>query len=278
MTAAERGFPSPASDQSVWLELAVNVFNDMVPRWNTSTCNGGFQWQFNPSNAGFYQKTSISNGGFFQLAARLARHTGNTTYSDWAERTYNWMARIGLIGSNYRVYDSSDDTINCTQIDQNQWTYNVGVFLLGSAALANISTSNNSSPWTARTKGLLNAVKAVFVYPNANSTNILYESKCEEASKCNTDQFSFKAYLSRWMVETAQMQPSLEPEIMPIIMGSAQGAAAACAGNGDSTFGTKWYIGGWDGTQGLGQQLSALETVQGLLVNSAQPAPFLSDR
>lgn len=101
MTAAERSFPIPSTANVTYIDFAKGVFNDMAgPHWNTSTCNGGLQWQFNPNNAGFYYKSSIANGGFFQLAARLARYTGNSTYSDWAEKTYDWMARIGLLDSN----------------------------------------------------------------------------------------------------------------------------------------------------------------------------------
>ena len=242
------------------------------PRWNTSTCNGGLQWQFNPNNAGFYYKSSIANGGFFQLAARLARYTGNSTYSDWAEKTYDWMTSIGLVDSNYYVYDGTDDTINCTQVNHDQWSYNVGALLLGSAALANINAGNGSPLWTDRTRGLLNAAKMTFFSPYDNATNVLYEQKCEKSSTCDVDQFSFKAYLSRWMVAATQMLPELKGEILDLITPSAEAAALSCSGNDASDCGTKWYIGGWDGSKGLGQQLSALETIQSLLVNNTQPA------
>ena len=274
MTAAERLFPLPSSSQITYLDLATNVFNDMTgPRWNTSTCAGGLQWQFNPNNNGFYYKSSIANGGFFQLAARLARYTGNSTYSDWAVKAYDWMASVGLIDGSYSVYDGTDDTINCTQVNREQWSYNAGMMLLGSAVMADITASDPSSPWAARTQGFLAAANATFFSPFPNATNIMYESICEPSSSCDTDQFSFKAYVSRWMVATTQMLPALKSDIMALITPSAQAAALSCQGLDANVCGTKWYVGGWDGTQGLGQQLSALETVQGLLIDEARP-PF----
>lgn len=272
MTAAERSFPNLSTSPS-YIDLATNVFNDMAsPRWNTSTCAGGLQWQFNPSNSGFYYKSSIANGGFFQLAARLARYTGNSTYSEWAEKTYDWMARVGLIdASNFNIYDGTDDTINCTQIDHDQWSYNAGTLLLGSAVMANISAENATSPWENRTQGLLDAAGRVFFSPFDNATNVMYEFMCEKASTCDVDQLSFKAYLSRWMVAATQMMPSLKEQVLNLITSSATAAATSCSGNNVSICGTEWYVGGWDGTQGLGQQLAALDTVQGLLVNDTQP-------
>lgn len=246
------------------------------PRWNTSTCAGGLQWQFNPANAGFYYKSSIANGGFFQLAARLARYTGNSTYSEWAEKTYDWMARIGLLDeSNYYVYDGTDDTINCTGIDHDQWSYNAGTMLLGAAVLANISSSSsptttNTSTWTTRAQSLLTSASQIFFTPYPNATSILFEYMCEEASTCDSDQLSFKAYLSRWMVAATQMVPSLRPQVLSLLTASAKAAALSCSGMNASVCGTKWYVGGWDGTKGLGQQMAALDTVQGLLVNGTE--------
>ena len=281
MTAAERSFPLPSIANVTYISLAKNVFNDMTgPRWNTSTCNGGLQWQFNPKNAGFNYKSSIANGAFFQLAARLARYTRNCTYSDCAEKTHDWFAATGLlISTNSNVYDGADDTGNCTGIVRDQWSYNVATMLLGTAVMANMSSpttttttdSTSSSIWAPRAQGILNSAQTLFSTPFPNATNILFEQNCEEASKCDTDQLSFKAYLSRWMVAAAQMQPGLKPQIMNTITASAQGAVLSCSGNGTNICGTKWYVGGWDGTKGLGQQMAAMETVQGLLVNNTQP-------
>ncbi len=268
MSAAERQFPNPSASSTPWIGLAEGVFNDLASRWNTTQCGGGLKWQWVTTNAGYDYKSSITNGGFFQLSARLARYTGNSTYSDWAQKEWDWMTAIGLIDSAFHVYDGSNDLINCTQVDGSQWSYNMGVFLYGSAVMSNITGPN--PVWRDRTKGLLTTATSTFFSPFPNSTNVMYEYQCEKFDKCNNDQFSFKAYLGRWMIASAQMVPELYTTIMNLAAPSAKSAAAACSGD-QSACGTKWYVGGFDGITGVGQQLSALENIQGLLVSSAPP-------
>lgn len=268
LTAAEYGFPNPPSGSPQWLDLAEAVFNTMVPRWNTTLCNGGLRWQIFSFNAGYDYRNSISNGGFFQIAARLAHFTGNTTYYDWAEKIWDWTTGVGLISPTYDIYDGTDDTINCSQIDHTQWSYNPGMWIYGSSILYNYT--NATSLWANRTAGLLEAANRTFFSPYANASNIMYEPACEPASTCDNDQYSFKAYLSRWLAKTAIVAPFVAPAIHPLLVASAQAAALSCSGGTDGvTCGEKWYLGGYDGVYGVGQQLSGLETVQALLVDDA---------
>lgn len=141
MSAAEVNFPNPPADKPQWLSLAQAVFNTQAPRWDDTTCGGGLRWQVFTFNNGYNYKNTISNGCFFNMAARLARYTGNSTYSDWANRAWDWIGSIGLMdgsGGNYHFYDGSDDTLNCTQINHIQWTYNAGVYLYGAGMMYNI--------------------------------------------------------------------------------------------------------------------------------------------
>lgn len=139
MGAAELRFPDPPSDQPQWLALAQAVFNRQAARWDTDNCGGGLRWQFNPLNNGWTSKNTISNGCFFQLAARLARYTKNSTYADWAEKTYDWMWTSQLINEEtYEVYDSfsfTEQTRQCPsdKVQLIQWTYNIGTMIMGSA-------------------------------------------------------------------------------------------------------------------------------------------------
>ena len=97
----------------------------------------------------------------------------------------------------------------------------------------------------------------------------MYEVACETTNACDTDQLSFKAYLSRWMAATTKVAPFTQDIIMPKLQASAQAAAAQCSGGDDGvTCGTKWTQSTWDGTQGVGQQMSALEVIQSNLINS----------
>lgn len=79
----------------------------------------------------------IANGCFFNLGARLARYTGNKTYADWAEKTWDWMVRVGFMDSEYNIYDGAHVEHNCTDINRAQFSYNNGVFLLGAAYMYN---------------------------------------------------------------------------------------------------------------------------------------------
>jgi mannan endo-1,6-alpha-mannosidase len=138
MTAAEFNFPNPPSDKPQWLALAQAVWNTQWPRWDMTTCGGGLKWQIFRFNPGYDYKNAISNGAFFNLGARLAKYTGNTTYADWAEKTWDWTASIGMIDGGYNVYDGSDDSINCTEMNRVQYSYNAGIWLLGAANMYNI--------------------------------------------------------------------------------------------------------------------------------------------
>ncbi|EXJ73835.1 uncharacterized protein A1O5_03597 [Cladophialophora psammophila CBS 110553] len=269
MSAAEYSFPQLPAPYPSWLQIVNNAWEDYVSRWNSSLCNGGLKWQFNPQNAGYHYKNSISNGAFFQLSARLARFTGDQTYMRWADTIWNWASGIGLVDNIYNVFDGTDEMVNCTGVDHHQWTYNVGVFLYGAAVLQNYT--DGSSPWIERTAGLLDSTNT-FISPFRNASNILFEAECEISMTCNVDQLSMKAYLIRWMAATSKMAPFTAGRIGEVLRASAQGAAAACTGGANNTTcGSKWYVDGWDGTTGLGQQLSALEVMYALLVNQTNP-------
>lgn len=139
MTAAEVKFPNPSPEQPQWLALAQAVFNRQAFRWDNQTCGGGLRWQIPYYNRGYDYKNSISNGCFLALGARLGAYTGNHSYFEWVDRTWDWMDRIGLISPQYQVFDGSDcsPALNCSQLDHVQWTYNGGVMLLGAATMWN---------------------------------------------------------------------------------------------------------------------------------------------
>jgi mannan endo-1,6-alpha-mannosidase len=262
MSAAEVNFPNPPSDQPQWLALAQAVFNTQAVRWDLTTCGGGLRWQIFTFNNGYNYKNSISNGCFFNLAARLAKYTGNDTYANWAERTWDWMTSVQLMSDQYYVYDGSDDTINCTKVNHLQWTYNAGAFLLGAANMYNYT--NGSAIWKERVDGMLNGIDVFF--PN---DNIMVEVACENNGLCDVDQHSFKAYLARWMAATTKMAPYTYDAIMAKLGPSAQAAAQQCSG-GDKgqTCGFKWTQNTtWDGSYGVGQQMAALEVIQSNLIS-----------
>lgn len=97
----------------------------------------------------------------------------------------------------------------------------------------------------------------------------MFEVACEGNGNCDTDQLSFKAYLSRWMAATTKVAPWTTKRIMPYLRQSAQAAAQSCVGGSDGvTCGTRWTVSGWDGSFGVGQQMSALEVIQSNLISA----------
>ena len=80
------------------------------------------------------------------------------------------------------------------------------------------------------------------------------------------------------MAATSALVPSAAPLITPILQASVQGAVASCNGGAGGPWsqpgvcGTKWTLGGWDGSQGVGQQMGALEVVQAGLMGM-RPLP-----
>jgi mannan endo-1,6-alpha-mannosidase len=116
-------------------------------------------------------------------------------------------------------------------------------------------------------KGFLKSSLAFFT--GSNKT-IMFEAGCERnppANACNTDQRSFKAYLSRWLAATSLLAPWTSETITPLLRDSALAAAQSCSGGTDGvTCGEKWWTEGWDGVYGVGEQMCALEVIQSNLI------------
>ena len=102
----------------------------------------------------------------------------------------------------------------------------------------------------------------------------MYEEACEPTGKCDTDQLSFKAYLARWMAASTKLADFTTDFVMEKLQASAAAAAQQCCGGSNGvTCGLKWTDEGvWDGTYGVGQQMSAMEVIASNLVSKV-PAP-----
>lgn len=97
----------------------------------------------------------------------------------------------------------------------------------------------------------------------------MVEIACEPFGTCDTDNWSFKAYLARWMAATTKIAPWTYDIVMEKIRASAAAAALQCSGGSSGTLcGMKWTDGAkYDGTTGIGQQMSAMEVIQSLLIS-----------
>jgi mannan endo-1,6-alpha-mannosidase len=91
-------------------------------------------------------KNVAANGGFFFLASRLARYTGNTTYIEWAEKTWDWFSTSVLYdNATHQINDGTSIEQGCTQADHTQWSYNYGFFVGGLAFLFNTASDSELS-------------------------------------------------------------------------------------------------------------------------------------
>ncbi|KAF3768564.1 family 76 glycoside hydrolase, partial [Cryphonectria parasitica EP155] len=275
LSAAEYNFPNPPLGQPQWLSLAQAVFNTQAARWDTAHCNGGLRWQIFQWNKGFDYKNSISQACFFNMAARLALYTGNEVYAKWANRIWEWMIGTGLMTQeSYYIYDGAHINDNCTDITTYQWTYNVGAFLLGAAAMYNYTSDRSpaaSEIWRQRVDGLLDGSQVFFI---GAEKNIMAEVACESVHLCDNDQQSFKAYLARWMAATTKWAPWTYDTVSPLLEASSMAAAQQCTGGSNGRMcGLMWAgnNGKWDGSTGVGQQMAAMEAVLANLIRDSGP-------
>lgn len=103
------------------------------------TCNSGLAWKFpaERESSGYNYKSSFANSILFQLAARLARFTETQTYTDWANRAWDWSTSVELLTPAYRIFDGIIGATGCKETNHIQWTHNAVLFLYGSAVMFN---------------------------------------------------------------------------------------------------------------------------------------------
>lgn len=277
LSAAEYRFPNPPANQPQWLALAQAVFNTQAARWDTTSCGGGLRWQIFQWNNGFDYKNSISQACLFNIAARLALYTGNASYADWAYKVWDWMDDIkfmqGSAEDAFYIYDGAHIETTCTDITPYQWTYNIGAFLLGAAAMYNYTAESdpgNNQLWKERVDALINGSQVFFIGPQKDTMS---EVACESVNLCDLDQQSFKAYLARWMAATTKWAPWTYASVKPKLDASAMAAAQQCTGGSNGRMcGLRWAnnSGAWDGTTGAGQQMAAMEIVLATMIQGLE--------
>lgn len=142
IAAAEQGFTNPPKDQPQWLALGQGTLHSQMsmerridPNANTP-CAWGLRWQvFQGAVNGWDYVNTISNGCFMNMAARVGRYTGNATYLEWAEKTYDFMRGLKYIGDDYQVYDGGHEGKQCRDINPLTFSYNAGIIMQSMAYL-----------------------------------------------------------------------------------------------------------------------------------------------
>ncbi|KAK1140057.1 hypothetical protein N8T08_010889 [Aspergillus melleus] len=264
ITAAELDFPAE-SKQPAWADLAQNVFDKLVYRWDKSSCKGGLRWQIWPYQAGYTKKTASANGALFQLSARLAHYTGNKTHSDWAETVWHWSKGLLVDEKEWKVADNVANELNCNGSSENtQWTANYAMYLGGAAYMYNVT--DGQKKWKEGTDGLLNTTLQTFFPKKRNGA--MSEVACEVSGTCDPSMQTYKAILSSNLASIAQVAPYTAEEILPKLQDSATAAAKHSTEDKDNSFcGLQWYE-SWDdvGRCNVGKQISATSLFSANLV------------
>lgn len=266
LQAAERNFTDD-KDHS-WLSMAQSIYNQMHSRWDDTSCGGGLRWQIFTWNSGYNYKNSISNGCYFNIAARLYRFTEDDRYLDTAKQIWDWMWDVGFMDDKNKdgfvIYDGANDDNNCTDLTIHKWSYIYAVWLSGCAYLYN---STEDEMWKNKMDEILDASDYFF------NNSILTEMTCAPSKLCNNDQRTFRALMARALSKVVTMVPETYDNIMTKWMiPSAKAAANSCSGGSDGvTCGFNWGVNGWDGMYGLGEQMSALETIMTLITSKHPP-------
>ena len=118
----------------------------------------------------------------------------------------------------------------------------------------------------------VNGTFHTFFNPN---TKIIAEVGCEPENNCNTDGLTFKSFTLRWLAMTTQLVPETWDTIWPYIAASAEGAAGQCSGDNNEC-GYHWDTETWDGSTGVGQQMSALAAVAANMITVDDLSPPLT--
>lgn len=118
--------------------------------------------------------TSIANELFISVAAHLANRVANGQYYyEWAEKTWSWFAKSGLIRSNSLIQDGLDS--NCRPRG-GFWTYNQGVVL---GALLEMNRYKTDANLITQANSIASAAMALL----ADKNGILHESYDNNTAK-----------------------------------------------------------------------------------------------
>jgi mannan endo-1,6-alpha-mannosidase len=120
---------------------------------------------------------------------------------------------------------------------------------------------SNSQTWVTRTQNFFNHANSTF-FQSTNNGLTVYEPICSSSTRCTNSQRAYKALLVRWMARTAMAAPFTTSAIQSILSAAGKTVAAACTQEGNSTCTVS-------GNMGLGEQMAALDLVQGLLVGGS---------
>lgn len=285
LLAAERGYPQPENVDKSWIEMAENAFEGFASYWNEDKrCGGGLPQlpkvvadNMHPSIPDV--RDMLTQGAFFSMAARLARYTSDKKYADWADKTWAWVEKVGLL--NTKTYTIKEPLLSedCAmdEDDDNAEEVNSNAFMvLGAAFMYNVTEGD--SKWKERAQGLTDhALKQWFKEADGILVN-----ECEE-DDCGSDWKVFKGASMSMYAQAVEVAPFLKDSLYTPIIKSGSAAMHACRDyeiHGEDSFscGFLWAKGGQSrGAYPPYDEIAALGAVAPLLMDSSKPPQRAKD-
>lgn len=223
-------------------ELAVKWWQNILSSaWTDSPCNGGLYWAGHGKTLRY--KNAITNSLFIKLSAKLYTITTNTTYLQWASRTWEWFEASGMIVRSGKVVDGLTDTCVPTGI---AYTYNAGTVNGALAALFEAGNKANSTLLDVAWK-----LADVLI-----SREPILKATGEGTAACAQDCWQFKGIFMRNLLDLHKVRP-LSAKASEWVRAQADSLWTKAQDNKTGSFGLMW-AGPFDKADPI-RQMSALD-------------------
>jgi predicted alpha-1,6-mannanase (GH76 family) len=242
-----------------YLDMSKSIFKSMQRGWDDE-CGGGMRWKKGDEPV---YKNAITNQLFFAVAARLHLRTpgdrGPGSYLDWAQRSWGWFKKSGMINRQNLVNDGLNDA--CKNNGKTAWTYNQGVILGG---LVDLYKATGDQKLIDQAHAIANAA-----IDNLAPKGILREP-CE--LDCGEDGSQFKGVFIRNLHYL--YQTSRRPRYREFILRNANSIWAENR-NSANQFGLSW-AGKFD-LADASRQSSAMDALNAAFALSREKATYRSE-
>ena len=182
------------TNDPMYLNQAKFVFADIMMGWDTTCCGahpGGIWWH-KPNDS----KVTAINAGAVISASELYKYTQDTTYLDFAKKTYAYWSTYMVDQTTGHVYDgiSTAGAINTTWT----FTYNEGLFIGAIVALHSVTQDDTILPLAHKVAGFMLA---------SESEKVSFGTILSDG-KCSGDGQMFKGVGARYLEQLYALDPT----------------------------------------------------------------------
>jgi len=251
-----------------FITVAATTWAENLEQWDNQ-CGGGIYWSRDRTDSGRKNyKNTITNGEFMALGARLAYMTRNMTYLDWSVKAYDWMKNVGMITSDYHVYDGAQAP-NCgaDTLVKTEWTYSYGVII---QALVYMHRTTPTASYLSDAAQFAKVAIAKF------ASNGGIGDLCEASGNCGRDPPTFKAQLVKGLAYLYNVID--DADVKTSIQGSIDASMTNLVKNCDANWWCplEWTGGATGMNSPYGQYttlelMNAVAAVHGVKINNTSP-------